>query len=62
MKNRIYLDGNSLYGYVISEYLSKEGIRWIDPKEFDMNKYTSKILKSCVLEVDLEYTKELRKL
>ena len=36
-------------------------IQWIDPKEFDQNKYTSNSLKGCVLEVDLEYPKELCK-
>ena len=36
--------------------------KWIDPKEFNLNKYTSNSSKGCVLEVDLEYPKELRKL
>ena len=36
--------------------------KWIDPKEFDLNKYTSNSSKGCVLEVDLEYPKELREL
>ena len=31
----------------------------IDQKEFDLNKYTSKSSKGSVLEVDLEYPKEL---
>ena len=34
----------------------------IDPKEFELNKYTSNGSKGCVLEVDLEYPKELRTL
>ena len=34
--------------------------KWIDPKEFDLNKYTSNSLKGCVL--DLEYPKGLREL
>ena len=38
------------------------GFKWIDPKEFDLNKYTSNSSKGCVLEVDLEYPKELREL
>ena len=33
-----------------------------DPEKFDLNKYTSSSLKGCVLEVDLEYLKELHKL
>ena len=36
--------------------------KWIDPKEFDLNKYTSNNSKWCVLEVDLEYRKELGEL
>ena len=31
-------------------------------KEFHLNKYTSNNLKGCILEVDLEYPKELREL
>ena len=33
--------------------------KWIDPREFDLNKHTSSSSKECVLEVDLEYSKEL---
>ena len=59
---RIYLDANSLYGYAMSKFLPTGGFKWIDPKEFDMNKSTSNSFKYCVLEVDLEYPKELREL
>ena len=38
------------------------GFKWIDPKEFDLNKYTSNSSKRCVLKVDLEYAKELQEL
>ena len=34
----------------------------VDPKEFHLNKYISNSSKGCVLEVDLEYPKELREL
>ena len=34
----------------------------IDPKEFDLNKYTSNSSKGFVLEVGLEYPKELHEL
>ena len=34
--------------------------KWIDPKEFHMNKYTYNGSEGCVL--DLKYPKELRKL
>ena len=35
---------------------------WIDPKEFELNKYTGNSSKGCAIEVDLEYPKELREL
>ena len=46
----------------MSKFLLTIGFKWIDPKEFDLNKYTSNSSKGCVLEVDLEYPKELREL
>ena len=51
-KHIIYLEANNLYGYA-SEF------KWIDSKEFDLNKYTSNNSKGCVLEIDLEYPKKL---
>ena len=44
------------------KFHSTSGFKLIDPKEFDLNKYTSNSSKGCVLEVDLEYPKELREL
>ena len=58
-KHIIYLDANNLYGYTMSGFLPTSGFKCADPKEFNLNKYTSNSLKGCVLEVDLEYTKEL---
>ena len=46
----------------MSESLPTSGSNWIDPKEFDLNKYTSKSSKGYFLEVDLEYPKELQEL
>ena len=40
-KHITYLDPNNLYGYGISEFLQTSRLKWIDPKEFDMNKYNS---------------------
>ena len=51
-----------LYGYAMSKFLSTSGFKWINPKEFDVNKYMSNSLKGCVLEIDLEYPKEMHKL
>ena len=46
----------------MSKLLPTSGFKWIDPKEFDLNKYTSNSSKGCVLEVDLGYPKKLREL
>ena len=61
-KHIINLDANNLYGYAISKFLPTSGFKWIDPKEFDLNKYTDNSSKGCVLEVILEYPKELHEL
>ena len=61
-KHIIYLDVNNLYGYAMSKFLPTSGFKWIHPKGFDLNKYTSNSLKGCVLQVDLEYLKELHEL
>ena len=44
------------------KFLPTSGFKWIDPKDFDLNKYSSNSSTGCVLEVDLEYHKELREL
>ena len=41
LKHIIYLAANNLYGYSMSKFLPTSGFKWIDPKEFDLNKYTS---------------------
>ena len=46
----------------MSIFLPTSGLKWIDSKEFDLNKYSSNSSKGCVLEVELEYLKELHKL
>ena len=55
----MYLDANNLYDYAKSKFLITSRFKWIDPKEFDLNRYTSNSSKRCVLKVDLEYPKEL---
>ena len=43
------------------KFFPASGFKWIDPKEFDLKKKnTNNSSKGCVLEVDLEYPKELR--
>ena len=61
-KKIISLEVNNLYSYVMSKFIPKIGFKWIDPKEFDLNKYSSNSSKGWVLEVDLEYPKELPEL
>ena len=51
------LDANNLYGYAMSKFLPPSGFKWIDHKEFDLNKYSSNNSKGCFLEVDLECRK-----
>ena len=50
------------FGTNLQKFLPTSGFKWIDPKEFDLNKYTSNSSKGCVLEVGIEYPKGLRKL
>ena len=49
---------SNLYGYAMSKFLPTSKLKWIDPKEFDLNKYTSSTSKGYVLKVDLEYPKQ----
>ena len=46
----------------MSKFLPTSGFKWIDSKEFDLNKYISNSLKGFALEFKLEYPKELREL
>ena len=59
-KHITYLETSNLYGYAMSKFLPTSGFKWIDPKEFDLNRYTSNSSKGCVQEFDLEYPNELR--
>ena len=59
-KHIIY--ANNLHGYAMSKFFPTSRFKWIGPREFDLNKYTSNSSKGCVLEVNLEYPKELREL
>ena len=40
-KHIIYLDANNLYGYAMPKVLPIRGFKWIDPKKFGLNKFTS---------------------
>ena len=46
----------------MSKFFPMTGFKWLVPKKFDLNKYTSNSSKGRVLEIDLEYPEELREL
>ena len=46
----------------MSKFLPTSGFKWTDPKGFDLNNYTNSSSKGCVIEFDLEYSKEIREL
>ena len=61
----MYLDANNLYGWAMSQYLPTGGFRWMKQKqidELDLAKYKEDSKKGLILEVDLEYPKELHDL
>ena len=58
----MYLDANNLYGWAMSQYLPTGGFRWMTEKQIDkidLTKYKEDSNKGLILEVDLEYPKEL---
>ena len=61
-QNILYTQAQIIYMLMRCIVSSKSSFKWIDPKEFDLNKYTSYNSKGCVLEVDSKYPKELRQL
>lgn len=52
-----YLDANNLYGWAMSKALPTRGFKWMSDNELDDWKSIP-----CILEVDLEYPKELHDL
>ena len=58
----MYLDTNNLYGWAMSQYLPTGGFKWMTEKQInkiDLAKYNENSEKGLILEVDLEYPKEL---
>ena len=43
----------------MSKFLRTRGLKWIDCKEFDLNKHVSNSSEICILEVHLEYPEKL---
>lgn len=61
----IYLGANNLYGWAMSQALPTGGFRWMkenEIKKIDRAKYNNETEKGLILEVDLEYPRELHKL
>ena len=47
-KNQNILYTQTRILYAMSKFLSTSGFKWVDPKEFDLNKYTSNIAKGSL--------------
>ena len=61
----IYLDGNNLYDWAMSQYLPYSGFKWLNQKEisdFCLNSISERSSIGYVLEVDLKYPSELHEL
>ena len=61
----MYLDANNLYGWAMSQYLPTGGFKWMSEKKINkinLAKYDESCNKGLILEVDLEYPKELHNL
>ena len=61
----MYLDANNLYGWAMSQYLPTGSFKWLTEEKIDnldLGKYKKDSKKGLILEVDLEYPKELHDL
>ena len=61
----MYLDANNLYSWAMSQYLPTGNFRWMTDKEINkinLGKYKADGKKGLILEVDLEYSRELHDL
>jgi len=58
-----YLDANNLYGWVMSKPLPPDGFNWMyEAKLNDWKNITKENEIGCIVEIDLEYPKELHDL
>ena len=61
----MYLDANNLYGWAMSQYLPTGGFKWMTEKQINkinLAQYNENSKKGLIIEVDLEYPKELHNL
>ena len=55
-----YLDANNLYGWAMSQKLPTSNFQWIKcPEYLNLNSYDENSARGLILEVELEYPKEL---
>ena len=58
----MYLDADNLYGWAMSQYLPTSNFKWMTDKEIskiNLGKHKADGKKGLILEVDLEYPREL---
>ena len=61
----MYQDANNLYGWAMSQYLPTGNFKWMSErgiKKIDLGKYSADSKRGLILEVDLEYNKNLHEL
>ena len=61
----MYLDANNLYGWAMSKYLPTGGFDWLTEQQIEglnLTKFKEDCKRGLILEVDLEYPKELHDL
>ena len=51
----IYLDVNNLYGHSMMQLLLTQILDWVNPKDFNLDKYSNDSLIDCFLEVARDY-------
>ena len=57
-----YQDANNLYGWAMIQKLPTSNLKWINPEIVKLENYDENSDKGIILEVDLEYPKELHDL
>ena len=58
-----YLDSNNLYGWAMSPLLPVSNFKWMTESHLENGReISSQEIRGCILEVDLEYPKELHDL
>src|SRR3989454_192059 len=57
-----YFDANNLYGWAMVQSMPFGGFKWAEPEDFNLETVKNNSKKGHILEVDLEYPKELHNL